>query len=367
MWKCAELERRTSAPRSNSIILTSDLYLDVEHAQFTTYTMQAASNLVGAIWNKKEEPPFPPPEWGLDASGRPDTETATAARVPLPPTPAVEHDGATDLPFTSGDVAANEDPDPAPATLARRIRDLLPSYPADGKAAPVPPLAAPVNADASLAEPPTPAEVESGLARLLRTPSVMNGSLEAGKRSVWDALERLRAPRASGSAQKSKAQGVPTQDSTAEQSDDDDDDDDDSSVMLYAPLVPDNNSRVELAEREIVRTDANGHVVRVVKTEPAQPESSIAQDSKGADLSRRQSWWPFNKNHAKDEKQPATSPTTQGTEPPPEVTLSEPTSVTKSLIGSLKRRVSQKQRERTLWVPSPDQLSFQASWWGYRL
>jgi hypothetical protein len=341
--------------------------------------METASNIVGGLWKKKPEPPFPPPEWGID--GAPHSDPDAAARVPLPTAPAVEHDLSA---HAASDAPDSPTPDGAhtPATLARRIRALFPAGapPSDGKAPALPPLSDPVTADAPPPEPPVPEEVESGLARLLRTPSVMNGSLAQGTRSVWDALERLRAPKtrssADANADKGKAKAEPSGDS-AEESGGENDDDDDDSVMFSAPLIPNNDSRLELAERERVRTDASGRIIGVLRDEPAHSVTqadTTAAEGQGADLSRRKSWWPFGQTHGVGMQQP--SPTkpeataavpAAASAPSAETPKAEPAPAKEGLIDTLKRRVSQRYQERMVWVPSSENISLQASWWGYRM
>jgi hypothetical protein len=351
-----------------------------------------------SFFSKKPEPKFPPESWSKPAD---QPEVAAAARVSLPETPAHEREleipgkaTATTAVSTEAPVQASliEDaPDGATAssTLAMRIRDLIPSKLLDGKATPpLPPP--PVSSDEPPAHPAPPAWLDTQVARLLESAEVMNGTITQGRKSVWDTLERIRAPKSStksGSSAAEKGKGK----AEAPGEDSDSDDDDDSSVMLYAPLIPNNDSKLELAEREIVRTDAEGRIVSIVRDEPAhamqEAGDKSADSEEGAQLERSSSWWPFKKQStAKSSTQPvapthATSAETTTTEAPPKETLTEglkrqisqkvPLAAAEDMVEGLKRKVTQKvtqtMHERAIWVPSPTQISFQANWWGYRM
>jgi hypothetical protein len=360
-------------------------WLDPTHRSFMSF------------FSKKPEPKFPPESWSKPAD---QPEVAAAARVSLPETPAHEREleipgkaTATTAVSTEAPVQASliEDaPDGATAssTLAMRIRDLIPSKLLDGKTPPPPPP--PVSSDEPPAHPAPPAWLDTQVARLLESAEVMNGTITQGRKSVWDTLERIRAPKSStksGSSAAEKGKGK----AEAPGEDSDSDDDDDSSVMLYAPLIPNNDSKLELAEREIVRTDAEGRIVSIVRDEPAhamqEAGDKSADSEEDAQLERSSSWWPFKKQStAKSSTQPVaptqtTSAETTTTEAPPKETLTKglkrqisqkvPLAAAEDMVEGLKRKVTQKvtqtMHERAIWVPSPTQISFQANWWGYRM
>jgi hypothetical protein len=357
------------------------------------------------MWKKKPEPTFPPPSW--DTSKPADADTAVAAKVPLPETPAHERESHLKAPGKGSTTTAISDAAPvegdfvedapngatATSTLAERIRDLIPSKLFDGTAQLIPPPPHAPDAPPPPQEP--PAWLDTQLARLLESAEIMNGTISKGRKSVWDTLERLRAPPTANSASSTDEKGKGK--AASREEDPDSDSDDDSSVMLYAPLVPSNDSKLELAEREIVKTDAEGRIVGVIREEPAQPVleaegKSAESQGEGANVNRRKSWWPFKKQAT---EQPVAEPSTPSKDTSAETTVESAEAPHKetfaeglkrrisrkaqpilqasantskeSVVEGLKRRVSQKLHERAVWVPSATKISFQATWWGYRM
>ncbi|KAJ7063591.1 hypothetical protein C8F01DRAFT_1133628 [Mycena amicta] len=186
-------------------------------------------------------------------------------------------------------------------TLTRRIRAVFESLsfhpsqsagqpPDDGR--PIPP------ADAVQIRDPE-------LISLLSDPAVMNG-VDGRRQSVWSMLEEYSPHLDTGS--------------------------DRSSVMFYSPLLPTNDSLIELADTE------NAPVVQ-----------------------HQQSWlgsflpliWPFTSWTASMSTEPDATP-----RPSPTVLSLE----TSSLVSS-----PQSPAMRQVWVPSTTKLSFETMWWGYRI
>ncbi|KAJ7118848.1 hypothetical protein C8R44DRAFT_575099, partial [Mycena epipterygia] len=166
------------------------------------------------------------------------------------------------------------------------------------------------------------------LISLLSNPEIMNGS-DGRRQSVWSMLETIRPP---------NLENVESVDENDEYAGSDR-----SSIMMYSPLIPNADSVIELAELE------DAPVAR-------------AGPSSGSWLSTFQwpSWstvWPFNGWKAKDgtEEQDITP----GQSPAIHVTESEPPPNSVE-----ERRQVPVQR---IWVPSTTQLSFETTWWGYRI
>ncbi|KAJ3558549.1 hypothetical protein NM688_g862 [Phlebia brevispora] len=156
--------------------------------------------------------------------------------------------------------------------------------------------------DASKAEPASPALVtDPEMVSYLSSPAVMNGSPSKGSQSVWSALDRLRAvfPGQSKNFRPSESLDNDHREDMQE--------DDESGVMVYAPLIPTDDSEVELAQSEVV----------------AEPEAaSDIQSAAGQ---------------------------TQSGAPPTSRVHFHPV------------------RSKKIWVPSRDKISVQVMWWGYRI
>ncbi|KAJ6547174.1 hypothetical protein B0H19DRAFT_1379508 [Mycena capillaripes] len=194
---------------------------------------------------------------------------------------------------------------PEPTTLAQRIRALITSLPTPGPEHPPtktdPP---PLDADGRPIPPASAIHVKDPkLVGFLSDPEVMNGSVDDGRVSVWEALDALDAP---------KYRKPTSTDDTPEQSDGEPGDDDVQSlgdVMLYCPLHPTEHSKVELAATKTVEV-------------PLTHSDSLWQ-------SRWNFLWSYT------------------------VGLLRPPAPQTKLV--------------TTWVPSTTQMSFQALWWGYRM
>ena len=143
------------------------------------------------------------------------------------------------------------DPPPEPSTIARRIQALL------AKSSIPPSSDAPANeAEKDSPQPPThpPPQLVSDpkLVTLLSSPAVMNGTLSKGGQSVWNVLDLLRAqlPGQGPSTSTSKPK-----DSNSHIENEEVLEDDDSGVMVYGPLLPGDDSQVELAQSRFVTSD----------------------------------------------------------------------------------------------------------------
>ncbi|KAJ7492224.1 hypothetical protein FB451DRAFT_1122931 [Mycena latifolia] len=151
--------------------------------------------------------------------------------------------------------------------------------------------------------------------KLLSSESVMNGSISLGRQSVWSMLERLKHRSAVDGGKKKEGDGKG-------------DEREDEGVMMYAPLQPDADSQVELADSETVLEYFD---------EPAEPD-----------------------------KPDADAPVTD-TKPPPSPQPEVPPGKKTDGVKPSKSRRKRKVKEHIHWVPSPTKISLQAMWWGYRL
>ena len=310
-------------------------------------------NMAAQVTTKKEKETleWPPSSWIVNSSKE---EKPPPEAVPLP----IDTDESSTA-GKEGDGATSE-----PASLARQIQAMLsnmssslPALPSVYSSTPVaqaevppspstptPTPATPTANNDSTSQqtptpppPPAPGMIDSKLAALLSSASVMNGSISKGRQSVWTALERLRAPKPAPSP---SPPGAQQPEGTAEETEIDDDDS--SGVMLYAPLVPDDRSEVEIARSEVSYVDQDGGVVGKAEEDWNERREVLAKER--LDTLRR-------RKHDSKEKEK-------------EEVQAQENAVKK---GKGKEPKPQKVREVRVWVPSPTQISFQATWWGYRL
>ncbi|KAJ7445813.1 hypothetical protein B0H11DRAFT_1880137 [Mycena galericulata] len=193
---------------------------------------------------------------------------------------------------------------PTPATLAERIRTLVASLPTIRPAHP-PPIKAdppPVDADGRPVLPAVPIK-DPKLIKLLSDPDFMNGSVDEGRASVWEALEALPPPESSKPADSDDVPGQPNG------APGDDELQGPGDVMLYCPLHPTDESEVELATTRTIEVP----------------------------FSHADTFWQSRWNYL--------------------------WSIT---VGLVKSQPAQTKLVK-LWVPSPTKVSFQAVWWGYRI
>jgi hypothetical protein len=202
---------------------------------------------------------------------------------------------------------------PAPLTLAQKIRDLIDALPPVTGKEPLPKPKPVKTGPNGKPIPPTIAAPihDAQLIAQLNSPSIMNGSKEKGTASVWSVLESLGAP----THENDEGNSGPNDDS-------DDDGTDHSSFMMYCPLIPTEDSTIEIAQTELrpaVRTQyAEGEVLLVEEED----------DGKGNVSEKALLWtfpWPWSK------KTPA----------PPKMI--------------------------PVWIPSTTKLSIHTTWWGYHL
>ena len=220
---------------------------------------------------------FPPPSWELD------DETYKTSPEP------------------------SELPKEPPITFARRIGALIDSLPT---------LPSAVTTSSSSAQPiqdegkqgsPVPPEMDKDLIRMLGSEEVMNGqstndkkSNQKGKdapqqtRNIWNILASLKSNIVSETPSPSAVE------------------EEDGGVMMYAPLEPTSDSKLELAESETLLEYVD---------DPLTP-ASMPESNKRIDESKDSS------------------------------TLPTP---------------ARNSREKHKWVPSTTQLSILSTWWGYRL
>jgi hypothetical protein len=185
---------------------------------------------------------------------------------------------------------------PPPEALARRIRDLLtaapPFYPninaAGGQI--------PSSSQSSDGQPTDEIQMPQ-LLSLLSDHAVMSGA--DGQSSVWNALDRA-------SFSFTDNINVVSVSSNAAHPD--------NSIMLCAPLIIDENTKVELAEYKLVQV----------------PLDQLDEDT---NVIRAAGWWPPWNWGKKDKPAPAPQPT----------------------------------KEIRVWIPSLDKISVQCAWWGYRM
>lgn len=322
---------------------------------------------------KETKPQWPPTSWMASASHENIGKDKTSLES-VPPAPGALGTDGGDAPEKEGEGDAAES-----ASIARKIRDMfssmstsLPALPTSiyssvpGQApspdttppknpsvsTPTPTPVAPVSATDAAPErdptptppPPAPGVIDSKLAALLSSASVMNGSISKGRQSVWAALERLRAPKSSQSPSSTDTKDPKDPKGAAdEEIEVENDIDDDSSVMMYAPLVPDAGSEVEIARSEVSYVDQNGGVVGVAEEDWNARREVLAKEKLDTLRRRKLEGKEKEKEEVQAEEQ-AIKGKGKGKEPKPK-----------------------KVREVRVWVPSPTQLSFQATWWGYRL
>ena len=250
----------------------------------------------------------------------------------------------------------------------------------------------------------------------------MNGSLEKGRQSVFAILDRLRIP----GMHSAVSPDTPLSERAKESGQYSDDD---SSVMLYGPLVPTDESEVEIARSDIVsvcddgeevleferpahrvsmlvpfeeysrRDSSHGHNGQVLggsndngKEDGRRRKENRAteeeKDKSGGKSVTGRKWFEAWKDKALDKtkwkgkgKVKATeaevesnSPAdqNQGVSPPEEseALKIEETTPLEEKVNELEQSGSSREKStktRVIWVPSGDKISFQATWWGYRL
>ncbi|KAJ3569317.1 hypothetical protein NP233_g5131 [Leucocoprinus birnbaumii] len=168
------------------------------------------------------------------------------------------------------------------------------------------------------------------LAEILRSPVIMNGSLDHRRTSVFDILDGIGSPRPRREAELSR------EDAASETFSDS------SSVMVYSPLLPVQGSLVELAESEVIieeEDDGDDEEDGPLDTEAPPAPPPIPGWSWASTLPTSLTSWFTTSVQQSSGPEPPMTPRTRA------------------------RRI----RAQRAWVPSKDQLSIQCMWWGYRI
>ncbi|KAI0275274.1 hypothetical protein BC834DRAFT_41667 [Gloeopeniophorella convolvens] len=320
------------------------------------------------------------PETGVDLVNAAGTTASLPPDADQPPT--IERRGAS---FPGALSLASEELNaPEPITLARRIQALLgsrsvPPTPAatDGATsygATSSDTAGPVTPGGPVPPVPVTPDADSRFLALLGNTNIMTGSLDKGRQSVFAILDRLRRPSA-------RAAQAPTESAPSAIEEEGSEDDEEGSIMLYGPIVPSEDSEVELAASDIMSVFDDGETLEFGR--PARPmsffeaaeqltprsplasldsvvpshEGSVSQDSETVveDTQKKDgsawAWFDTVKDKMVEGGKLVSDKVTEGSK-------------------SLKGKVSEGRKvvkTKTRWVPSPDKISFQATWWGYRL
>jgi hypothetical protein len=211
-----------------------------------------------------------------------------------------------------------------PADLAQKVQDLTNTLqtPTPGSTHPAPKPHPPARGRDGRPIPPpgsTPIK-DADLIALLQDASYMNGSEEEGRPSIWSILDSIGAP-------------TRTEDGEGDGDGDENPSAGDVSVMVYAPLVPTANSKVELARTLTVDID---------------PSTSLARKP-----SLWTTMWPWSGKTAIPSVPPAPQDPKEGDQDD------------KGKVGQGKGGNAPIQRP--VWVPSTTKISLQALWWGYRM
>ncbi|KAI0347665.1 hypothetical protein BDW22DRAFT_1423948 [Trametopsis cervina] len=338
---------------------------------------------------KDWEVEWPPSHWAENREGKQAVlGTVHAEDVPT---------AAADSDIETTTKPPENDSTPDAATLAQRIQRLLSSNPPDfplpapepaaHTADPVPGTLAdealhsePVQRRPLEPPPRHPALAsDPKLVSLLSSPSVMNGDdkrkgkgTEVGQ-SVWDALEHLKAQipwpvqkRQHGQSVVDKGKAKDTTPVSGQQEEDGEDsgreedvlDDDDSGVMVYGPLFPSSDpvaaaSDVELAKSEFVSAPEHHRLHKHDDGQNDQPPTASQPTTPQPDKlellrSKVEGMWPFAKGAGENA----------------EASNGEPTLSTTRVHFT---PVTAQAKQRRVWVPSPDKISVQVMWWGYRI
>lgn len=269
-------------------------------------------------------------------SGSP--ETVLIEREDLVATPIAttyEHDAADGAEDDGADESADPGTAPEPSYIARKIQALLATLPLPlASQSPSQPEHTPTAETTPAIEPeanpshpprlPLPTWVaDSRLVSYLTSPQAMNGSSANGRASVWELLNRLKSttgiPKMSLSTPTNKGKGPAGQPTAYEGADDADR----ASVMLYAPLVPDDTSEVEVARSEVISMFSDQTTIHEHEPEP-EGQTSIRE--------RLASLWPSDGMRIGGHRLPADH-----------------------------------HRETRIWVPSREKISLEIRWWGYRM
>lgn len=299
---------------------------------------------------KAKRPGFSPSSWFVEENNQGQQPiTPTAASLSAPPIidDEIQEAGSSAtadvIKFDDGEVGVESEP-PEPVTLARKIQAMMASLPSM-------PSGLPTSFSQFHTTPSGPQVIDSNdnphisssgfsdskLMTFLTSFTIMNGSVDRGRESVWSVLDRLRSPltKRDGTAQPN-AEELHT---GAEY------EDDNGSVMMYGPLEPTEDSEIEIARSEIVSLNGDGEEIRTPQlTFVPLPSESIEQVLAQSESSDRHK----GKQRAGPEQFASSSGVQQEQEDMTAVGASE-------------------QVEYRVWLPSPTKISIQAMWWGFRI
>lgn len=291
-----------------------------------------------------KEFPFSPSSWfGEEGNQIQETNPITAS---LPAATIVDDEiqeagsSAADDVMHRGEERAESEP-PESDTLARRIQAMIASLPSMSYGStPSPQLhttQSAIDTNEGAPTPPLGSSIsDSKMKAFLTSFTIMNGSVERGKESVWSVLDRLRSPL-------SKKDGVSESNEAPRQGAEYEDDN--GSVMMYGPLEPTEDSEIEIARSEIVSLNGDGEEIRTPQLKfIALPSESIEQVFAQSESSERR------KGKQRAILGPVASSSGVETEDTTAGVSSEPAP-----------------REYRVWIPSLTKISIQAMWWGFRM
>lgn len=333
--------------QSTSIAHTDEGVLSPSASKLPEAKINTISKFIKYARNTKR-PGFPPSPWFVEEDNQGQQPiTPTAASLSAPPIidDEIQEAGSSAtadvINFDDGEVGVESDP-PEPDTLARRIQAMMASLPSMPSGLPTsfPHFHTTPSGTQVIDSNDNPPISTSGLSdsklmAFLTSFTVMNGSIDRGRESVWSVLDRLRSPlsKRDGTAQPN-AEELHT---GAEY------EDDNGSVMMYGPLEPTEDSEIEIARSEIVSLNGDGEEIRTPQlTFVPLPSESIEQvlaQSESSDRSKGK----------------------QRAGPEQFASSSRVHSEDMTAVGATE------QVEYRVWLPSPTKISIQAMWWGFRI
>jgi hypothetical protein len=167
----------------------------------------------------------------------------------------------------------------------------------------------------------------------------MNGTLSKTGQSVWSVLDRLRNQLPGQSSSAGGGSATANDGGADKETGEEVLDDDDSSVMVYGPLLPTDDSQIELAKFESVHNHSEETDKQV---EDSKPEPGHAKAEPIKELKEKlETMWPF-QGKQQDNQQVEAGPSNERVH----------------FVGGKSKRI---------WIPSPDKISIQVMWWGYRM
>jgi hypothetical protein len=347
--------RRFSKASATTEQSTSTAHVDTAEAALSPSTSKLPKAKISAVdkfieyARKAKKPGFPPSSWFIEEENQgqqPITPTAASLSAPSIIDDGIQEAGSSAtadvIQFDDGEVGVESDP-PGPDTLARRIQAMmasLPSMPSGRLPTSFPQFHTTPSGTQVIDSNDNPPISSSGfsdskLMTFLTSFTVMNGSIERGRESVWSVLDRLRSPltKRDGTAQPNAEE--PHTGAEYE--------DDNGSVMMYGPLEPTEDSEIEIARSEIVSLSGDGEEIRTPQlTFVPLPSESIEQvlaQSESSDRHKGKQRANFEQFASNSRVQPEDT----------------------TAVGA------SEQVEYRVWLPSPTKISVQAMWWGFRI